>query len=406
MKCLVLSDGALYRTGPGAEVYRTRNTFFRFLEELAGFFDSVTLLAPVAVARDRKALDGCQELRATKKLRILSAGNYDSVASFYLGLWRRAQKNRRLLASLLKNHHVALLRLPCTNTFVFAGAIERSGIPAVSFLVGDQEAIVRSGGKYGGRSGVAARALAVWHTARMKRLIRHSERTVFLGRELKEKLGTGAPGEEVLFTSLVTEADILRRRQGAGFHDPVRLVSASRLTHEKGLDFLLKTAALLTEQGTSVKLDVCGEGPEKAGLQRLARDLGIEDLVRFLGYTPLRPDLLDRFSESDVFVLPSLSEGVPKVLLEAMARELPVVATDVGGVAEIVRHDETGLLARPRSPSDLAHAVLRLMREPGLADRLRNEATGLVEKHTLKQQAARLAEILWDAAAEKASRTR
>jgi glycosyltransferase involved in cell wall biosynthesis len=116
-----------------------------------------------------------------------------------------------------------------------------------------------------------------------------------------------------------------------------------------------------------VDLLMVGDGPLRGDLERLARDLGVAARVRFLG---IRADIPDLMRAADVFTLTSLSEAASLTLMEAMATGLPAAVTDVGGNGELVRHEREGLLFPRRDPAGCAAAFRRLVREPGLADRL------------------------------------
>jgi glycosyltransferase involved in cell wall biosynthesis len=110
-----------------------------------------------------------------------------------------------------------------------------------------------------------------------------------------------------------------------------------------------------------------GDGPEKSALEALADRLRVRSRIRFLGERNDVPDLL---ASCDLFVLPSLYEGLPISVLEAMAASKPVIATRTGGTDEAVVHQETGLLVAPRNAHELATAVRALLDDPSLASRL------------------------------------
>ena len=107
-----------------------------------------------------------------------------------------------------------------------------------------------------------------------------------------------------------------------------------------------------------------GDGPNRAKLVLLAEKLGLKDQVVFAGHSQTPGDFIKNTS---VFVLPSRSEGIPNVLLEAMALKKPVVATRVGGVPEVIRHEHDGLLVPPDDPHSLAAAIDRLRENHSLA---------------------------------------
>jgi glycosyltransferase involved in cell wall biosynthesis len=141
------------------------------------------------------------------------------------------------------------------------------------------------------------------------------------------------------------------------------VVTVARLVSQKGHRVLLQ--ALVSLPGVTVLF--AGDGPLRAELQKLARELGVADRTRFLGYVADVPGLLAR---ADLFALTSLNEGLPLSILEAMAAGLPVVASRVGGTPEIVVDGETGLLVAPNDPASTAHAIRRLLEDPALRQRL------------------------------------
>lgn len=141
--------------------------------------------------------------------------------------------------------------------------------------------------------------------------------------------------------------------------DSLVVGAVSRLDPVKGVAFLIQ--ALARVEGAH--LVVIGDGPERATLASLAENLGIANRVRWAGHRRNAAHLLAAFN---VFVQPSLYEGLPNTVLEAMAAGLPVVATAVGGTPEAVVNGETGLLVPPRDPSALAQAITRLLQAPDL----------------------------------------
>ena len=144
-----------------------------------------------------------------------------------------------------------------------------------------------------------------------------------------------------------------------------------RLQPEKGVDVFLRAAAVVREQVPDARFVVVGDGPLAARLGALAEDLGLGPAVEFLGH---RPDARALIGALDVMALTSRSEGTPLVVSEALAAGVPTVCSAVGGVPDQVRHGIEGLLVRPDRPADLAAGLVRLLREPGLAARMRRAA--------------------------------
>ena len=142
-----------------------------------------------------------------------------------------------------------------------------------------------------------------------------------------------------------------------------RMLFVGRLAGIKGVPVLLRALARVAERRPAARLALVGDGPERGAIEREARRLGIADRVEFLGYLD-QEAVAAELARSDLFVLPSFAEGVPVVLMEAMASGLPVVATRVAGVGELVEDGVSGRLVAPGDEGALAQAI-----EAMLADR-------------------------------------
>lgn len=155
-------------------------------------------------------------------------------------------------------------------------------------------------------------------------------------------------------------------------------VFVGRLTPEKDVATLLRAAALVVSHSPSFRLRIAGAGPCAGELTALSRSLNLDGHVEFLGEVANVAELLAR---SSLLVLPSLTEGLPVTVLEAMSRGLPVVATHVGGTPEAVADGTTGLLVPPRDPALLAAAILQLCTDPALAHRMGLAGSRRVERN-------------------------
>lgn len=142
-------------------------------------------------------------------------------------------------------------------------------------------------------------------------------------------------------------------------------MSVGRLVEKKGHDTLIRAIAVMRDAGIDVQVRIAGEGPEWSTLQRLAHGLGVSDRVSFLG--PLTPaEVESEYLTADVFALACRKlpdgdrDGIPNVLLEAMAHGLPVASTTLAGVREAVIDGDSGLLSAPDDPAGLAASLERL----------------------------------------------
>jgi len=156
-----------------------------------------------------------------------------------------------------------------------------------------------------------------------------------------------------------------RRLDGAPVRAELGLAAGERLvgtgvvlSEQKGIRYLLEAAGQVVSSRPEVRFAIAGDGPLRGELEQRASALGLDDKVAFLGY---RADMPEVISALDVYVLPSLWEGLPLALLEAMAIGKPIVATRVGGNPEVVEHGVNGFLVPPRDPGALAEHILRAL---------------------------------------------
>ena len=164
---------------------------------------------------------------------------------------------------------------------------------------------------------------------------------------------------------------------------PLRLLAIGRFVKTKGLDVLLDACALLAERGVDFRVTLAGSGRIERALRAQAKRLGIEDRVDFPGFV-LHKDIPELLRAHDVFVMPSKiaptgdRDGLPTVIMEALVSRVPVVATDVGGIREVVRDGETGYMVQQKNPAALAEAVMNMAADRDNAVRMADKGKSLV----------------------------
>lgn len=190
-----------------------------------------------------------------------------------------------------------------------------------------------------------------------------------------------------------TDTTQLRHELGITPGTPV-IGTAGRLTHQKGMEFLIQAAELLRPRFPDLKVLIVGEGKgnEQAELQEMVRNAGLEDNVHLLGLRMDIPDLLALF---DIYALPSRWEGLPMAILEAMAAGLPIVGSAVGGVPTAVREGVNGFLVEPEDPGALAGALERLLNDPHLRRRMGDAGRKRYEASFTARQMTRRYEKLY-----------
>ena len=204
-----------------------------------------------------------------------------------------------------------------------------------------------------------------------KRLLARFPRVIAVARHIKaELIRTGSRPDRVTIINNAIDPKVYRRRPSGradirrelGYSDSDVVIGAvGRLESEKRFDLLLEAISKLQQDHPQVKLAIVGEGSLRASLEALIRERHLEESVRLLGH---RTDVVGLHHAFDVFMQSSEREGTPNAVLEAMAMESPIVATDVGGTGELMTHGVHGLLVPRNVPMDWAVALSRVIREP------------------------------------------
>jgi glycosyltransferase involved in cell wall biosynthesis len=176
--------------------------------------------------------------------------------------------------------------------------------------------------------------------------------------------------------------------------------TAGRLIPQKGIEYFLMAASEVLKTFPTLLFGIVGEGPHRPALERSMKDLGIERNVVFTGP---RSDMPNIYASFDVFVLPSLEEGMPMTVLEALASGLPVIATKVGAVEKLVFPNQTGILVQPGEAAGLAAALISLIGNPELRVRLGQNGRSLVQnEHSSSVMSQRYLRLYQELLNEKA----
>ena len=190
----------------------------------------------------------------------------------------------------------------------------------------------------------------------------------------------------------IESALLLRQRWNLSEHASI-LLAIGRMSKEKGHTHLIEAAHLLRKSrpGLDFRVVLVGDGPERARLEEQVDNLNLRECICFTGH---QPDPLPFYALADIFVLPSLSEGSPNVLLEAMMAKTPAVVSAVGGVPEMVEHERSALLIPPADPAALANALAKLIDDPALAQSLAENANADArERHSPQAYCSKLVAI-------------
>jgi glycosyltransferase involved in cell wall biosynthesis len=227
------------------------------------------------------------------------------------------------------------------------------------------------------------------------RLLSRRLRTTVQGSELAERYGGERPGLLTMTESVVRADDVAPEPLERDYSGELVLLTVGRFETEKNPLLLVKALAELErERPGRVRLTWVGRGPLEDDVRALAAELGVAERIEFLSYVAFGPDLLELYRRAHAFIHVSFSEGVPKVLLEALACSTPIVATDVGGVRVALADGEAGLLVPSDDLEALVAATRQILDDAELRRRLVSRGLELARELTLEAQAEQVVRFI------------
>lgn len=240
-----------------------------------------------------------------------------------------------------------------------------------------------------------------------KLMIKHAV-TIVDSKEVFDLFKNGKKHLYRTFSTTVKSGDIIQEKEiQRDLTDVLTLLTVCRVHPQKGLEYLIEAVGKVKKSGINVELNVVGPlmGVAFGNYEGLLREkvsyLGLSDHVKFIGTVGDRGKLKEFYKNADVFVLPSLSEGSPKVIPEAMACGLPVISTDISSIPDLIQDGVEGILIRPKDVDGLANALMRLAQDPGLRYRIGKAALVKVAEFTLGLQVEKFANIIKFAASKR-----
>jgi glycosyltransferase involved in cell wall biosynthesis len=391
MKLGIVYHMPFWRAADGS-LWESEGSFARYVDSLAPYFDEVSLCVPV---RREPAAEGTR-IRS-KNVRLIDFPYFDGPRQFLpqLGPARRA------LRRWMRTIDVLNCRVPTpAGWFAFREA-RRAGVPVFLLVVGDLRAVAPTL-PYRGLKRLAFKLYTEFEEWALDRMTRRAI-TFANGAALAAK--HRRPGIDVVETktSTVNVDDIQTRPDtcqafdpAEGRRTPVKILTVSRIDPRKGLRCLPEAVSMLRDAGRDVEIVIVGPAvgapgeAERAAIEESARALDVGDRVRCAGAIPL-DRLLPMYRDHDMFVLPTgPGEGIPRVLLEAMASGLPVITTRVAGIPSLVEDGQNGLFLDMASGGAVAAAVNRLMSDGALRRKLIQGGYDTARAHTVDAQAAEM----------------
>ncbi len=307
-------------------------------------------------------------------------------------------KTRRIVRRFARSCDVVFVRLPFQVPMAVAGL----RTPKLLHVVGNAYKVIAASSNYHGIMKKLALRFAAHSNATIRRMVHEPmTRTATNGSEMWDLLG--CRDGRVVVSSCIYK-DEMRPRQDLALGDPPRLLFVGFLRPEKGIDNLLDAFEAIRSK-RPLKLTLVGGTDNVTNVERLAHqrieNSPFRDDITLTGLVEFGEPLFDLYRNHDVFVLPSLSEGTPRTLVEARAFGCPAVATRAGGIPSSLEDGRTGLMVEPNDSVGLAAAIERLLDDEPLRMHLISEGLKASEEHTLEYFTGQLVEELNTLAEQK-----
>ena len=283
-----------------------------------------------------------------------------------------------LLRQAIRQGDVIWFKLPFIASILGWWWGELQGKLTIAQMVGHSGALAQvCGNKW-----LAASKLLGWCT---KQVYRRVDLPVFVSRRLAEEFGGGRSDVLVCNESRVTER-LIGRVEGM---ERTRIIFVGRLSPEKGVELLLRSFAAIADRYPKIELQLIGDGVLRSTLQSLAEERHVEKRVEFVGYVAWE-DVFPLLANGVMVVLPSYTEGLPLVLVEAMSQGVPVVASRVGGIPELVEDGRNGLLFEAGDEAGLTACLEKLLKDRTLCEKLGRAGLEKAGANTFSNQTGRI----------------
>jgi glycosyltransferase involved in cell wall biosynthesis len=355
-----------------------------YVEALAEHADELVLCGPVS---DRPVA-GSGFLLRSPNVRVVPLPYYERDVD---GV-RLIGRSIRGLRAALEGASLASIMLPLGLLGPVAYTVARSlGVPVCLHVVGDLRE-QWSPSDYGVPKKWIARG-AIEVIERVQQMMIQRAPTFVQGKGLQAK--HHRPGLRLVeaMETTINDRDVRPRGRRWSHGGPISLLYAGNLIRPKGVHVLLESLRQLRSEGGEWHLTVAGAGPQLDPLREQAKVLKLGDHVEFAGFQPL-DGVLALMDRAKLFVFPSFGEGMPRVLLEALARGLPVVISDVGGVSGLIEHGRNGWLVPPGDPEALSSAIRNGAADPSTWERVSEAGLETAREHTMDHYARVIVEEL------------
>ncbi|MBI5182951.1 MAG: glycosyltransferase family 4 protein [Nitrospinae bacterium] len=385
MRLAVLWDPIFYFDG---REYSTNVAFVRFITAFDIYFEKIIFLGRVSKERRRE-----RYILDPEKTDIVALPFYNN---FYT-LWREwiyvLPSLKKILQENIDNFDLVwLCNCPNPLSLVVAYFCKKNKKPLFIFVRQDLVEQVRHSNK--GFKKVIAMIISILLEAQF-RYLSSTFPTFTVGERSYQRYKKDFNYVHRIAVSLISRRDLIDYpKDNINLNKKIRLLSVGRLSPEKGQLYLIHAIRLLVEKGIDLVLNMVGVGIEEERLRQEVYKLRLNNYIRFLGYITNGPELMKIYKDSDIFILPSLTEGLPVVLFESMASGVPVIASGIKGIRSLIEDRKNGLLVKPKDPQAIAYAIEELINNEDIRKRCIKNGLETAKENTIEDIRAKTINIL------------
>ncbi|MFX0134139.1 MAG: glycosyltransferase [Candidatus Hodarchaeota archaeon] len=369
MKLAVLDTIPIWYDG---NQYFAQHVFYEWINKFSIYFKKLIIFAPVLQENRENICENIYKYQIdTKDIDIIWLPFHKNTWDYVRKIPFVFPKTLKLFKSSLPLFNIAWIIMPNFLNLLFYIFLKIYKKNVFIYIRSDIEGEIKNR-EYHLLTKLLAISCAKAFNHIIKLISKHNL-TFVVGSNLYQKYSSSASSVFEIKDSLLHKENIVSFTQikNKSLNNKIKILYVGRLTEEKGIKYLIRALPILHAYiKHPVELIIVGFGRAEAKLKNEASRLHKNCKVRFLGFIPFSEQLLQIYSNADFFILPSLTEGIPKTLFEAMARGLPIIATRVGGIPDVIHHLKNGILVEPRNPNALVLAIINLINNKKLRDRL------------------------------------
>jgi len=373
-------------------------SFLPFIKYLACHFESLTLFCnyrKVNTYSEITEIDNIYQIELPENINIISIYPVYSVIGFYKNLISILKMDLSVFRNSFHKLNAVIITIPSGgSSFIAYPVLRKYKTKYFTHIIGNQDEIVKKGDKYKGIIKLAARLVSAVHNVGFRQIIKNSSAAFCLSTKLGEKYKIKKNKLYNIMTNLMQERDI-RERKLVPLPNKIKLLYVGRVSHEKGLFNLIRALnQLVKNEGLDIELTICGTGPELSKLKSLSTEHGLDGKILFNGFVNPGEELNDIYEKHHIFILPSISEGTPKVLLEAMAKGMPIIATRVGGIPDLIHDGINGILIDENNPIAIKKAIENILIYPFKMQFMSDNNIKYIRQYTAEKQAKYMANVI------------